>query len=155
MADQTRPPAKYGDAGSAPVVVEKTLNAPVAKVWEALTDNTKMKKWYFDLPEFRAEVGFEFQFWGGTEERKYLHLCKIAEVTPLKTLSHTWRYDGYEGNTLVTFALFEAGNKTTVRLTHEGLESFPAGNPDFAKANFEQGWTAIIGSSLREFLEKA
>jgi hypothetical protein len=33
------------------------------------------------------------------------------------------------------------------------LETFPA-NPDFAKENFSKGWNQIIGTSLKEFLEK-
>jgi len=34
------------------VVVKKELHAPVEKVWQALTDKTLMKKWYFDIPDF-------------------------------------------------------------------------------------------------------
>jgi hypothetical protein len=50
--------------------------------------------------------------------------------------------------------LFPEGNKTRVRLTHEGLESFSANGPDFVKENFQQGWTDIIGISLKEIVEK-
>ena len=46
------------------VVVEELIDAPVEKVWQAITDKDKMKKWYFDLEEFKPEVGFEFQFYG-------------------------------------------------------------------------------------------
>jgi hypothetical protein len=42
-----------------------------------------------------------------------------------------------------------------MRLTHAGLETFPAAeNPDLKKENFEMGWTEIIGTSLKEFVEK-
>jgi hypothetical protein len=37
-------------------------------------------------------------------------------------------------------------------LTHEGLETFPK-LPMFARKNFEQGWTSLIGESLKKFLE--
>jgi uncharacterized protein YndB with AHSA1/START domain len=137
-----------------PVVVERTLNAPVQKVWEAITDNAKMKQWYFDLEAFKPEVGFEFRFYGGTEENKYLHICKITEVVPLKKLTHSWRYDGYPGDSFVTYELFREGDKTRLRLTHTGLETFPS-EPDFARTNFEMGWNHIIGKSLPEYLEKA
>ena len=30
-----------------------------------------MKQWYFDLAEFKPEVGFKFQFMGGTEDNQY------------------------------------------------------------------------------------
>src|SRR6185295_6121124 len=109
---------------------------------------------YFDLPKFKPEVGLEFQFSAGKDEKQYLHLCKITEVITGKKLTHSWRYDGYEGNSFVTFELFPEGNKTRLRLTHEGLETFPKSNPDLAKENFAEGWTSIIGTSLKEFLEK-
>lgn len=136
-----------------PVVIERVLNARVERVWQAITDKDKMKQWYFDLAEFRPEVGFEFQFEGGREDRCYLHLCKITEVVEGRKLAYTWRYDGEPGNTLVTFELFAEGDKTRIKLTHEGLETFRADNPDLAKENFVAGWTQIIGTNLKNFVE--
>jgi len=80
-------------------------------------------------------------------------LCKIIEVVPLKKLKHSWRYEGYEGNSFVTWEVFDEGESTRVKLTHEGLETFPA-IADFAKANFVQGWTEITGTLLKNFLEE-
>jgi uncharacterized protein YndB with AHSA1/START domain len=138
-----------------PFVIERTFNAPVSKVWKAITDKEEMKQWYFDLAEFKPEVGFEFRFNGqGKKEENYLHICKITEVVPEKKLTHSWRYDGYEGNSFVTFELTPEGNKTKVKLTHSGLETFPIDHPDFAKENFVEGWTQIVGTSLKEFVEK-
>jgi uncharacterized protein YndB with AHSA1/START domain len=138
---------------SEPFVLERTYNAPVEKVWKAITDKDAMKQWYFDITEFKPEVGFEFQFEGSNEERCYLHLCKITEVITGKKLSYSWRYDGYEGNSFVTWELFAEGDKTRLKLTHEGLESFPMSNPDFAKKNFVTGWNHIVGELLRKFVE--
>ena len=137
-----------------PFVIERTYNAPIARVWKAITHKEDMKQWYFDLAEFKPEVGFEFQFLGGKDEKKYLHLCKITEIVPGTKITYSWRYDGYEGISYVTFELFAEGNKTRVKLTHEGLETFPANNPDLAKENFVQGWNSIIGTSLKEFLAR-
>jgi uncharacterized protein YndB with AHSA1/START domain len=141
-------------SNATPVIVERSFNAPVTKVWEALTDNDKMKQWYFQLPEFKAEVGFEFEFTGGEPNGKqFLHKCVIKEVIPFKKLAYTWRYDGYEGDSLVAFELTEEGSGTHVKVTHSGLETFPpieAFNPN----NFKMGWTAILGTSLHDFLEQ-
>lgn len=143
-----------------PFVIERTYNTPMEKVWKAITDKNEMKQWYFDLADFKPEVGFEFNFNGGEEGKKqYLHLCKITEVVPNKKLTYSWRYDGYKGISYVTFELFSEGNdsnnsKTRLKLTHAGLETFPADNPDFAKINFVQGWTEITGTSLKQYLEK-
>jgi uncharacterized protein YndB with AHSA1/START domain len=136
-----------------PIVIERVFNAPINKVWTAISNRDEMKKWYFDLAEFKPEPGFEFSFIGGTEENKYTHLCKVTEAIPGKKLSYTWRYEGYEGNSEVSFELFPEGEKTKLVLTHRGLNSFPP-NPDFAKENFVAGWTHIVNISLKEFLEK-
>lgn len=137
-----------------PIVIESTLTATAKKVWEALTEPAKMKQWYFDIENFNAELGHEFQFVAGDDEKKYLHLCKITQVVPFEKLTYTWRYDGYLGSSIVTFELLDEGEQTRLKLTHEGLDSFPASNPDFAKENFVAGWNEIITSSLKGFLEK-
>ena len=137
-----------------PIIIERTYNVPTATVWKAISDKNEMKKWYFDLAEFKPEVGFEFQFYGGKEERQYLHLCRITEVIVGRKLTYSWRYDGYEGISYVTFELFNEGKQTRLILTHKGLKSFPVSNPDLARENFVEGWTHIINISLKEFLEK-
>ncbi|MBA2250867.1 MAG: SRPBCC domain-containing protein [Chitinophagaceae bacterium] len=136
-----------------PFVIERTLNAPVSKVWEALTNKEAMKQWYFDIPEFKPEVGFEFAFTAGSDAKKYLHNCKITDLIKDKKIAYSWKYAGYEGSSHVTFEVFAEGDKTRLKLTHEGLESFPANNPDFVKESFAQGWAHIIGKSLKEFVE--
>lgn len=138
-----------------PFIIERIYNAPIGNVWKALTDINDIRQWYFQLAEFKAEAGFEFKFNGGTEEHQYGHTCRITEVVPGKKLAYSWQYDGYEGYSVVTFELSDEGhNKTRLTLTHEGLETFPANNPDFAKSNFEMGWTDITGRSLKAFVEK-
>jgi uncharacterized protein YndB with AHSA1/START domain len=139
-----------------PVIVEKIFNAPIKKVWAAITDKEEMKQWYFDLAEFKAEKGFTFTFTGGpSPEKQYMHVCEVTEVAPPNKLAYTWRYEGYEGVSTVTFELFEQGDKTLLRLTHEGLETFPSTNPDFASSNFVAGWNDIITKSLSAYLEPA
>ncbi len=138
-----------------PFVIERVYNAPVNKVWKAITDRQEMKQWYFDLAEFKATPGFEFEFKGGPDDGvQYLHKCKITEAIAEKKLAYTWSYDGYAGESLVTFELFDEAGKTRLRLTHSGLDAFPANNPDFASSNFEAGWNHIIGISLKEYVEK-
>ncbi|PYL62196.1 MAG: SRPBCC domain-containing protein [Verrucomicrobia bacterium] len=118
-----------------PVVVERTLNAPVARVWKALTDADQMREWYFDLKEFKPQV------------------CRITEVIPEKKIAYNWRYKGEPGDSLVTFELFADGEKTRVKVTHTGIETFPK-TPAYARKNFEAGWTSIIGTELKQFVER-
>jgi uncharacterized protein YndB with AHSA1/START domain len=135
------------------VVIERTLNAPVARVWKALTDVDQMREWYFDLKGFKPQVGFEFEFAVEHEGNSYHHLCRVTEVAPQKKIAYTWRYKGEPGDSLVTIELFPESNMTRLRLTHEGLETFPK-TPAYARKNFEAGWTAIIGTELKQFVEK-
>jgi uncharacterized protein YndB with AHSA1/START domain len=135
------------------IIVERTFKAPVSVIWKALTDKNEMKKWYFDLKEFKAEKGFVFQFTGGHEEGiQYMHTCEVTEAIPDKILTYSWKYDGYEGISFVTFELFARGKETLLKLTHKGIESFPK-HPDFALGNFNEGWNEIINVSLKKYLE--
>lgn len=138
-----------------PLIVERTYNAPAARVWEAITNKEQMKQWYFDLESFKPEVGFRFKFYASNEDRTFLHECEITEVIPGRKLVHSWRYANYPGDSSVSFELFPEGDKTRLVLTHTGLETFPADNPDFSRNNFTMGWTAIIGQHLKEFVERA
>ncbi len=112
-----------------------------------------MRHWYFDLKEFKPEVGFEFEFVVEHEGNRYHHLCSVTDVVPENKIAYTWRYKGESGNSLVTFELSAAGDKTRLRLAHTGIETFPK-TPAYARKNFETGWTTIIGSELKQFVEK-
>jgi uncharacterized protein YndB with AHSA1/START domain len=136
-----------------PFTIERTYNASVKKVWEAITDKDKMKQWYFDLATFKPEVGFEFSFSGkGSKGENYIHLCKVLEVIENEKISYSWTYQDYPGYSVVTFELFEEGkDKTRLKLTHSGLETFP-GTGDFTPASFEAGWNDLIGKLLKNYL---
>jgi uncharacterized protein YndB with AHSA1/START domain len=137
-----------------PIVVERLLHASADRVWKAITEKEKMKEWYFDLKEFEAVPGFEFSFSGQnkTGDKEYLHLCKVLESVKDKKLSYSWRYKDYEGNSLVSFELLPANGEVLLRLTHEGLHTFPR-IEDFARENFVEGWTQII-AQLEHYLDK-
>jgi len=137
-----------------PLVIERIINAPAERVWQALTTKEEMGRWFFELEEFKAKAGFAFGFAVEHEGFTYVHHCKVMEAVPNQKLAFTWRYEGQAGDSLVTIELFAAGSQTRVKLTHTGLETFPA-VPAFARVNFMGGWTCIIGSALGDFVENA
>jgi len=138
-----------------PIVIERVYDAPAEKVWQAITDKQQMKEWYFDFDEFKPEVGFEFTWYGDDGEKKWLHAGKITEVVPGEKITYSWRYPGYSGESFVTWELFPEGNKTRLKLTHAGLETFPSHEvPGLAKPNFVEGWTYFVGTALKDFVEK-
>lgn len=139
-----------------PIVVEKKLQAPVTKVWAALTEADLMEKWYFKLEEFKAETGFKFSFPGvGNTGNSFTHLCEVLEVISMKKLQYSWQYEDYVGYSVVTFELTDLGEQTHLKLTHEGLETFPNDNPDLDKNSFGAGWSAIFDENLVKFLAGA
>ncbi|MES2807468.1 MAG: SRPBCC domain-containing protein [Bacteroidota bacterium] len=136
-----------------PYVMQQTYNAPIEKVWSALTNIEKLKQWYFDLSGFEPEVGFQFSFTCQDDGKLYLHHCEVKEVIERQKLVHTWYYAGYPGESTVTWELFAEGEKTRLQLTHAGLETFPQDDPFFATSNYNAGWTQIAGIDLRTFVE--
>jgi uncharacterized protein YndB with AHSA1/START domain len=139
---------------SQPIEIEQVFDVPVSRVWDAITDNEQMKLWYFRLAEFKAVPGFEFTFVAGAEgDVQYKHICIVTEVAPEKKLSYSWRYEDYPGNSMVSFELFEEGEATRLKLTHSGLETFSSNGTAFSRDSFAAGWTHIIGTSLKNFLE--
>lgn len=136
------------------VSIERMLDAPVNKVWSALTDIDKIRKWFFSLDAFKPQVGFEFRFDGEKDGFTYRHICTITGAVENKKLSYSWRYEGYEGSSLVTILLSPEGHKTRLTLTHTGLDSFPVTDGgDFDRSHFFKGWTHIIGASLKNVVE--
>ena len=136
------------------VVVERTYNAPIDKVWSAITDVNEMRNWYFQLEDFKPKVGFKFDFLGGPEDGKqYLHLCEVTEVVDGKKITYSWRYDNYPGNSFVTWELFDKGDQTLLRITHTGLETFAGLGAEFEKTSFNGGWTYFVHTALKGYLE--
>lgn len=130
----------------APLVIERTFDASPQAIWSALTSKEKIAKWFVPFSDFKAQPGFEFSFMGVTKEgTPKKHLCRVVEAIPNEKLSYTWRYEGHPGDSLVTWDLIPEGTGTNVRITHAGLETFPA-MPAFARENYQNGWTHIIGT---------
>ncbi len=133
---------------------EILLKQDKSRVWEAISEPSVMKQWYFDVPAFRPVIGTKFTFPGGPPNKEpYNHLCEVTEVEELQRLSYSWCYEGYPGYSEVVFELVEQGEGCRLTLIHRGLESFPIDNPDFKRENFEAGWAHIIGTALPEFLD--
>ncbi len=134
------------------LTLEYTYNVPATKVWQALTDPEQMKAWYFDIPSFKPEQGFHFRFSAGNPEQQYVHQCRITAAHAPGNLAYTWAYEGYTGSSEVSFTLYEEAGKTRLVLVHSGLDSFPQ-EPAFARDSFLQGWTMILGTNLKHYLE--
>ncbi|REC50349.1 SRPBCC family protein [Chryseobacterium pennipullorum] len=138
-----------------PIIVQHKIDAPIEKIWEALTDKNKMKSWYFDIEDFEPQVGKVFNFYEPGTEKKYHHRCEILEMIPQKRMKHTWSYPDYSKlKTIVTWELIPQEEGTLVKLTHEGIENFDRLGSSFSRESFTEGWNGIIGKSLKDYIEK-
>lgn len=138
------------------IVVEQAFDVSRETLWQAITDHQQMVQWFFDnIPDFKAEVGFETQFNVNAGERDYFHLWKITEVTPQQKIVYDWRYRDILGVGRVTFEIFEEGNGSLLRLTNEGLDSFPQDLPEFAPESCIGGWKYFVQGTLKRFLESS
>lgn len=136
-------------------VIERVFDAPAGRVWQALTNKEELKQWSFDMPEFEAEEGFEFTFNGKKDGKVFIHFCRVTEVVDQRRLAYSWRYENTRGISHVTWELFPEGDKTRLRLTHEGLENLAHAGEPWARYNFEAGWTSIFDDGLRSWLRRS
>lgn len=137
-----------------PIIVEQEFNVPINVLWDAITQLDHMKEWFFDnIPDFKSELGFKTQFLVNAGERNFTHLWHIIKVVPHKKITYDWSYAEYKGEGLVTFELFDEGNKSSLRLTNVGLETFPDDIPEFTRESAENGWDYFIKQSLKKYLE--
>jgi uncharacterized protein YndB with AHSA1/START domain len=138
-----------------PIVVEQTFNAPVDRVWRAITDKDEMRQWFFEsIAEFSPEIGFETAFNVRSGERDYLHLWKVTTVIPEKKVVYDWKYSGIPGASFVAWELLPTGSGTTLRLTHTGIETFPEDDAAFSRESCQAGWKYFLCERLNAYLQK-
>jgi uncharacterized protein YndB with AHSA1/START domain len=156
MAETRKGPVE--DTSEREIVIERTFDAPIETVWKAITNKDDMKQWWPDvgaLELFKPEVGFETRFTTRHNDMDFVHIWKVTQVAPGKKITYDWKFAGNPGNSSVTFELSSEGDKTRLKLTHRGLESFlPERNPHLARGNFLMGWTSLA-LSLQQFVEKS
>jgi len=143
--------ASITPAMTSPLIKEFQYNAPVARVWECLTDASQMRRWYFpQLQAFEPVVGCRFRFddAGAAYRKEWV----VTRIVPGKILAHSWSYPGHPGSSEVMFELSGDGGDTRLRVTQTGIESFPD-DPHFARERFGWGWENLLGRNLRALVE--
>jgi uncharacterized protein YndB with AHSA1/START domain len=107
--------------------LERTLNAPRAAVYRALTDSEELGKWWgprgFSAPtvEFEPRVGGSFRIAMQPPDGEMFHLSgEFREVDAPARLAYTFRWDPPDPDdreTVVTLSLEDRGGGTLVRMT--------------------------------------
>jgi len=125
----------------------RTLDAPVAAVFSALTAADKIARWYGPSDDYEVVVHAWDLRVGGNYRVSLTHkdgavhtvCCTFREILEGEKISYTWSWEGQPPmDSLVTFQLREARGKTDLDFTHEGLS-----NADL-RDKHEMGWTGSL-----------
>jgi uncharacterized protein YndB with AHSA1/START domain len=132
--------------------IEKTItiNAPVARVWHALTDNKEFGQWFrvkLDGPFVPGRLTTGWMTYPGYEHVKFAVLVKT--MVQNKHFSFSWHPNACDSNkdysgeeqTLVEFELKECAAGTMIIVTESGFEKLPQDRRFEAFRGNEGGWT--------------
>lgn len=135
------------------IVKTLDINAPVARVWRALTDYAEFGAWFGVSLERPFAVGQTTS--GQLTIKGFEHLVLEVQVQKMDTnrlFSYTWHpyavdadtdYSG-ETPTLVEFSLEASTNGTLLTITESGFDKIPAHRRDEAWRMNDGGWAAQI-----------
>lgn len=124
------------------------LNAPVARVWKAISDPVEISQWFSDRCEWELRPGARGVFdW----ENHGVYSVRVDEVEPPNRLVWSWNHDpGTEveeaDSTRVEWVLTQnVSGGTTLVLRESGFAS------EDRRAQNDNGWDAELGE-LAEML---
>ena len=126
---------------------EIVINAPVAMVWEHVTDSKKIAGWLMPN-DFEARVGGEFWLECGDGHGKISAV--VREIVPGQKLVYTFKSDDTKVETLVTITLAKEGKGTRLTLIHSGWDALPPGEQGIAD-KFDGGWGGFLGKLQKQF----
>ena len=126
------------------------LNAPVSRVWRALTDYREFGEWFrvkLDGPFMPGEISTGHITYPGYEHLKWE--ASVQKMEPERLFSFTWHpyavdpkvdYSN-EPATLVEFRLEPKDKGTVLYLTESGFDALPKDRRFEAFRMNEDGWT--------------
>jgi len=135
---------------------EIVIEAPAARVFEAIANPEQLVKWWGFKDRFQAEQmtadlrpGGAWSMIGTREDKPFEVVGTYREVSPPNLLEFTWLPDWQEMRTpsVVRIELEETNGATTVRLTHSGFVQ------EADRANY-RGWGLLL-KLWREFVVAA
>jgi activator of HSP90 ATPase len=120
---------------------EYSIQAPLEKVWEALTEPKIIDSWGGGPAKMKAEENYEFSLWGGDIRGKNIKVAKG------KTLKQEWYSGKWQKPSIATFDLSEKNGKTLVKLTQTGV-------PENENKDISDGWKDYYLGQIQKLLEK-
>ena len=131
-----------------------TIDAPIERVWEAITTPSLIKEWFFEVDtESDWTVGSPLVHTGEYQGKPYVDKGEILRFQPPRLLEHThWsevsgKPDRPEQYQVVTWALSEHRDGTELRVSERNLPSKEAAETS------ESAWQMALGN-LKEVVEQ-
>jgi uncharacterized protein YndB with AHSA1/START domain len=135
------------------VNVQVKFQAPMAKVWQGLTDPAMVKEYFFgtDL-ESSWRVGEPIKFSGEWNGHKYEDHGTILDIDPGTFVKYSYwssmsgTEDKPENYANITYNLTENNGETELTITQDNVKN------EEAKTHSEQNWTGLF-KELRKLIE--
>lgn len=128
---------------------EILVNAPRARVWQALTDSKEFGEWFGARLEGPFAPGQTTRGMNGCHGEDGIPMeLKVVRMEPESAFSYTWHpyaiepgadYSGEEP-TLVEFSLEDEGDGTRVRVVESGFSKVPEARREIAFRKHGHGW---------------
>lgn len=147
------------------IVSEIEINAPPARVFQALTDSKELMRW------FKGDATCPVKFWNmdARPGGRYSYATQkgtlvvngvdefechgeITEIDPPRLLVYTWIanwHDDKQRKTVVRWELTSQGKGTKVKVIHSGLAQEPV-----ARKDYSGGWPGVL-ENLKRFAENS
>jgi uncharacterized protein YndB with AHSA1/START domain len=129
------------------------INAPAAKVWEALTNPAIVKQYFFGTNvKSDWKVGSPVIWEGEWEGKTYQDTGTILDIDPGKFVKYNYwsSMSGTENKpenyANITYSLSEKGGQTVLTVTQDNIKSKEA------KDHSEQNWKSVFGK-MKEMVE--
>jgi uncharacterized protein YndB with AHSA1/START domain len=138
------------------------LDAPLDKVWDALSDHRRFGDWFkvaLDQPFAAGQPSTGHITHAGYEHIRWT--ADIVEVEPPHRFSYRWhpfaidpdRDYSAEPTTLVEFVLAKEGNGTRLTVNERGFNALPDERRQEAFKSHEGGWSEQM-DNIRAYLAK-
>jgi uncharacterized protein YndB with AHSA1/START domain len=131
-----------------------TINAPVSKVWEALTTPSIIKQYFFGTDAISDwKVGSPLIFKGEWQGKKYEDKGTILDIVPQKIFKYSyWSSmsgieDKPENYVIVTYELNGNDSSTVLNITQENIPD------EKTRIHSEENWNKVLGD-LKKLMEK-
>lgn len=149
MSPVSKAARALADVGQGTIVATVVIDAPIDRVFAALTVPEEVIRWWGSEDTYRTtqwegdlRVGGRWRATGrGRDGQPFWVEGEYLELDPPRTLVQSWRPGWDNGHmTTVTFRLDKVGDATRVTVRHEGFVGRPQACDSHA-----QGWERVLG----------